>query len=232
MSTVLYGSPIFGPVESRRLGVSLGVNLNPAAHKICSFDCIYCECGFNRNAIFPQTEEHTIPKRETVSKRLEETLQKMRSEGKFLDVITFAGNGEPTLHPDFSGVIDDTIRLRDEYYPKAHIAVLTNGTRVTDKGVLEALRRVDKPCVKIDSMDMKVVRELDRPTGSNYDVANVVKALVEGELNNLVIQTMFCRWQNESGVWVDNMGIKAIDLWIDMLRQVSPAELHIYTISR
>ena len=125
MSTVIYPSPVFGPVHSRRLGISLGINLLPADGKVCSFDCIYCECGFNAE----RRPRLPLPSREEVSVKLEERLQEMRQDGVVPDVLTFAGNGEPTCHPHFAGIIDDTIALRDRYFPAAKISVLRHMTR-------------------------------------------------------------------------------------------------------
>ena len=139
MSTVIYPSPIFGPVHSRRLGISLGINLMPADGKVCTFDCIYCECGFNAD----HRPKAKRPTREEVAEALERKLAEMVSDGQLPDVLTFAGNGEPTAHPDFGGIIDDTIRLRDKYCPKAKVSVLSNATRAMLPEVHKALERVD-----------------------------------------------------------------------------------------
>lgn len=229
--TVLYDSPIFGPIISRRMGTSLGVNLNPSGRKVCSFDCIYCECGFNVKAPLTSTPEHHIPTQSEVASALEATLQKMHAEGKKLDVITFAGNGEPTLHPDFQGVIDDTIRLRNEYFPQAKIAVLTNGTRVHIPTVFNALSKTDKPCVKIDSLDMDIVRKLDRPVDADYTVQRVVDTLSSNTMNHLIVQSMFCQWM-ENGEWVNNFSSKNVDKWVDTIKKLRPTAVQVYTISR
>ena len=143
MSTIIYPSPVFGPVHSRRLGISLGINLLPADGKVCSFDCVYCECGFN--------EDHRptlpLPTREEVAAKLEEKLQQMAADGQLPDVLTFAGNGEPTCHPHFAKIIDDTIRLRDQYCPKAKVSVLSNSTMIHRQTVHDALMRVDNNSV-------------------------------------------------------------------------------------
>lgn len=231
MSTVLYDSPIFGPVISRRMGTSLGVNLNPSKRKVCSFDCIYCECGYNVKEPLTSAPGHHIPSRAEVAGALEATLQKMRSEGKTLDVITFAGNGEPTLHSEFYGVIQDTVRLRDEYYPDANIAVLSNGTRVHIPSVFEALKMTDKPCIKIDCMEMGIVKALDRPVDADYDVKRVVDTLSHNKMENLTIQTMFCQWM-ENGVWKNNYSEKNIADWVEMIKALKPKAVQVYTISR
>ncbi len=231
MATVLYDSPVFGPIISRRMGTSLGINLNPSGRKVCSFDCIYCECGFNEKAPLTSAPEHHIPTREEVAEKLEVTLTKMAAEGKNLDVITFAGNGEPTLHPDFIGVITDTVRLRNQYFPKANIAVLTNGTRVHIPSVFEALSMVDKPCVKIDSLDMGIVRALDRPVDSDYTVTRVVETLNGHEMKHLVVQSMFCQWK-DGEEWKNNYSEENIDAWVETIKNLRPKAVQVYTISR
>jgi wyosine [tRNA(Phe)-imidazoG37] synthetase (radical SAM superfamily) len=148
MSTILFDKIVFGPVHSRRLGVSLGINLLPVDGKVCSFDCIYCECGLNRDG----RTGSKLPTRECVKKELEETLLSMLATGKAPDVITFAGNGEPTLHPDFGGIIDDTIFLRNKFFPKAKIAVLSNATMLHKREVFNALLQVDDAILKLDSI--------------------------------------------------------------------------------
>lgn len=137
MQTVLFNSTIFGPIHSRRLGSSLGVNLSPSDGKICSFDCLYCEAGYNAQG--PGTSG--LPARTEVARMLDEKLAAMRAAGQGLDVITFSGNGEPTIHPDFAGIIDDTIALRDKYFPQVKISVLTNSTMLGRPQVVEALRK-------------------------------------------------------------------------------------------
>ena len=159
MSTIIYPSPIFGPVQSRRLGISLGINLLPRDGKVCSFDCIYCECGFN--------EDHRptlpLPTREEVATALEHKLQLMAEDGQMPDVLTFAGNGEPTCHPHFAEIIDDTIRLRDQYCPKAKVSVLSNSTMIHRQAVHDALMRVDNNILKLDTIDPDFIRLVDRP---------------------------------------------------------------------
>ena len=145
--TVLFHSTIFGPIRSRRLGVSLGVNLSPSDGKICSFDCIYCEAGYNVQG----AGKTGLPPRSKVNADLRAKLSAMKEAGESLDVITFSGNGEPTLHPDFPAIIDDVLRLRDEFYPEAKVSVLTNSTRIFTPAVAEALKKVDNNILKLDS---------------------------------------------------------------------------------
>ncbi len=169
MSTVIYPSPIFGPVHSRRLGVSLGINLMPADGKICTFDCIYCECGFNADH---RPRLHR-PTREEVREKLEQQLVKMVGEGRLPDVLTFAGNGEPTAHPDFKAIIEDTIQLRNRHCPEARVSVLSNATLAAKPSVREALLMVDNNILKLDTVNAEYIRRVNAPTG-HYDVGEVV----------------------------------------------------------
>ena len=170
MSTIIYPSPIFGPVHSRRLGLSLGINLLPADGKVCSFDCIYCECGFNED----HRPELPLPTREEVAQKLEEKLQAMRTEGRLPDVLTFAGNGEPTCHPHFAEIIADTIRLRDQYCPDAKVSVLSNSTMIHRQQVHDALMLVDNNILKLDTVDPLYINKVDHPNGT-YDVAAIIR---------------------------------------------------------
>ncbi|MBO7110207.1 MAG: radical SAM protein, partial [Prevotella sp.] len=161
MSTVIYPSPIFGPVHSRRLGLSLGINLLPADGKVCSFDCIYCECGFNE----AHRPNLPMPTRQEVAEALEQRLQQMQAEGRMPDVLTFAGNGEPTCHPHFAEIIDDVIALRDKYCPEAKVSVLSNSTLIHRQQVHDALLRVDNNILKLDTVSPEYIQRVDHPQG-------------------------------------------------------------------
>lgn len=226
MSTVLYPSPIFGPVHSRRLGVSLGINLMPADGKVCTFDCIYCECGFN--ADFHPTLRR--PTREAVRTALEAQLIKMAAEGPHPDVLTFAGNGEPTTHPDFADIIDDTLALRDRYCPRAKVSVLSNATLAGRPGVREALLRVDNNILKLDTVNPDYIARVDRPVG-RYDVEQVVETLA-GFGGQAIIQTMFLKGLDAEGRSVDNTGERYVGPWLDAVRRIAPRQVMIYTIDR
>ncbi|MDE5899746.1 MAG: radical SAM protein [Muribaculaceae bacterium] len=226
MQTVLFHSTIFGPIHSRRLGSSLGINLMPADGKVCSFDCLYCEAGFNAQG--PGTAG--LPSRAEVARLLEEKLQLMKNSGEPLDVITFSGNGEPTLHPDFAGVIDDTIRLRDSYFPTVKISVLTNSTRISDNRVAEALRRIDNNILKLDSAIDRTVRLLDRPNSPDYSVKQVISELSQFEGTG-IIQTMILRGEHD-GNTIDNTTETEISALIDAYRQIRPSSIMLYSIDR
>jgi wyosine [tRNA(Phe)-imidazoG37] synthetase (radical SAM superfamily) len=182
---MLFNETIFGPIHSRRLGASLGVNLLPVNAKICSFDCIYCECGFN----FTHEGAH-IPTRSEVATLLEEKLKDLLAKGEPLDVITFAGNGEPTLHRDFNTIIDDTIRLRDCYFPKAKVSVLSNATRIHKPKVREALLKVDNNILKLDSAISATAKLINQPNNPTFSIDETIEQL-KAFNGKLIIQTLF-----------------------------------------
>ena len=221
MSTIIYPSPIFGPVHSRRLGISLGINLMPADGKICTFNCIYCECGLNED-FRPSLPR---PTREHVAERLEAKLQEMAAEGQLPDVLTFAGNGEPTCHPHFAEIIDDTIRLRDQYCPKAKVSVLSNATMIHRQSVHDALMRVDNNIQKLDTVDPLYINKVDQPV-IPYDVHQVIERLKAFQ-GHVIIQTMFMR-----GYSVDNTGEEYVGPWLEAVKAIMPQQVMIYTIDR
>ena len=185
--TVIYPSPIFGPVHSRRLGVSLGINLLPADGKVCTFDCIYCECGFNAD----HRPKQPLPTREKVRSALEARLRDMQQNGPTPDVLTFAGNGEPTAHPRFPEIIEDTLALRDKYFPNAKVSVLSNSTFIHRPAVFEALNKIDNNILKLDTVDEEYIRVLDRPTG-HYSIREIIEGM-KAFKGNCIIQTMFLK---------------------------------------
>jgi wyosine [tRNA(Phe)-imidazoG37] synthetase (radical SAM superfamily) len=226
MATFLFDKIIFGPVSSRRLGVSLGINLLPTDSKFCSFDCIYCECGWTPEK---GTVKTVLPTSEEVKQKLEEKLQQMQQDNELPDVITFAGNGEPTMHPEFEGIIDDAIILRDKYAPKARIAVLSNASRIHQKRVFNALLKVDDNIQKLDSAFAETIQLLDRPRG-RFRLWEVVDELCNFE-GKVIIQTMFVKG-TFNGQLVDNTTDDEIDAWLKLLQIIGPRQVMIYTIAR
>lgn len=226
MQTVLFHSTIFGPIHSRRLGTSLGVNLSPVDGKVCSFDCLYCEAGFNAQG----TGKSGLPAREQVRSSLEEKLRTMRDNGERLDVITFSGNGEPTMHPDFAGIIDDTIALRDRYFPEVKVSVLSNSTRLERGDVREALLKVDNNILKLDSALTRTVRQIDRPVDPHFTAEKAIE-LLEPFGNRCIVQTMMLRGKYE-GKPVDNTTDEEISALVDAYRRIKPAEVMLYSIDR
>ena len=226
MATVIYPSPIFGPVHSRRLGISLGINLMPADGKICTFDCIYCECGFNAEHR-PRLKR---PSREDVAAKLEEKLKEMAAEGLKPDVLTFAGNGEPTAHPLLAAVIDDTLKLRDKYCPGAKVSVLSNSTMAHLESVHAALMRIDNNILKLDTVDAEYINRVDRPHSGAYDVNNIVEELRRFN-GKAIIQTMFMKGSAD-GKSVDNTGDEYVEPWLKAIEYIKPKEVMVYTIDR
>ena len=223
--TRIYPSPIFGPVHSRRLGISLGINLLPSDGKVCTFDCIYCECGFNRDF----RPHQPMPTRQSVASALEDRLRQMAASGPLPDVLTFAGNGEPTLHPQFPAIVSDTIRLRDHYCPRAQVSVLSNATQLLHPEVMQALMQVDNPILKLDTVSPQYIRRVDRPTG-HYDVEAIISALQQMR-GRCIIQTMFLAGQVE-GFDVDNTSDSYVNPWLAALRRIAPQQVMVYTIDR
>ena len=225
MSTIIYPSPIFGPVHSRRLGLSLGVNLLPADGKVCTFDCVYCECGFNAD----HRPQLPLPTREEVAEALEAKLRQMQADGRLPDVITFAGNGEPTCHPHFPEIVDDTIRLRDSYCPQAKVSVLSNATLIHRQQVHDALMRVDNNIQKLDTISPAYIRLVDRPQGS-YDVLQVIEHLKAFQ-GHVIIQSMFMQGSCD-GESVDNTGDDYVLPWLKAVADIAPQQVMVYTIDR
>ncbi len=223
--TSLYDNIIFGPVRSRRLGLSLGVNLLPIDSKLCSFDCIYCECGWN--------DEHPGKRRfnarEDVSAMLDATLEKMVAAGTPPDVITFAGNGEPTLHPDFELIIEDTIALRDKHCPAAKVSVLSNATQIHRDDVRRALLRVDNNILKLDSAFDSTVQLVNKPQGA-YTVARTVELLKKFE-GKLIVQTMFLRGEYLSQR-IDNTTEEEVSAWLKLIEEIAPKQVMVYSLDR
>ena len=212
---------VFGPIFSRRLGSSLGVNLLPSKGKLCNFDCVYCECGWNKDGI----AERVFPRLEEVKAALEEKMSKAASEGVPVDSITFSGNGEPTMNPDFPEIIDVTLELRDRYFPDAKVSVLSNATLIGRPAVAEALMKVDNPILKIDASSDSLIAQINKPVG-RYRLDEVVEAMMKFE-GRFVLQTMFLKSPD-----FDTAEPDALEKWMEIVRKVKPREIMVYTIDR
>jgi wyosine [tRNA(Phe)-imidazoG37] synthetase (radical SAM superfamily) len=225
MATFLFDKTIFGPVKSRRLGVSLGINLLPNTRKVCNYNCIYCECGWNPD----NHEREQLPTLEYIEQELEAKLSNMKSNSQSLDVITFAGNGEPTMHPQFPQIIDSTIRLRDKYFPDVKIAVLSNSTLIYKPEVFSALNKIDSNILKLDSVFADTCKTLNNPVG-HFNVDELIENLIKFK-GNLVIQTMFISGSYKEKL-IDNTTEKEVAAWLEVLGHVKPKQVMIYTIAR
>ena len=221
MQTVLFHSTVFGPIHSRRLGSSLGINLLPEKGKICTFDCIYCECGWNKDG----RDDTQLPSAEKVRNALEAKLQQCKANGIPIDSITFSGDGEPTINPQFPQIIDDTIALRDKYYPNSKITVLSNATMVHKPEIFNALRKVDNPTMKIDAPTNELIEKIDHPA-PGYDIHRVVEALKQFN-GDFILQTMFLKSKD-----FDSSSSEVLLGWMDIVRLLKPREIMVYTIDR
>lgn len=224
--TSLFQDIIFGPVRSRRLGLSLGVNLLPVESKLCSFDCIYCECGWNAD----HPGARRFNRRDDVRRLLDATLRRMVAEGTPPDVITFAGNGEPTLHPEFEAVIDDTLALRDALCPGAKVSVLSNATQLHRPDVFRALGRVDNNILKLDSAFDDTVRRINGPQNPGYSVRGTVEAMKRFE-GRMILQTMFLRGTCD-GQRVDNATEREVAAWLALVDEIRPGKTMVYSLDR
>lgn len=213
---------VFGPIYSRRLGSSLGVNILPSKGKLCNFDCVYCECGWNKDGA---VSDRRFPVLAEVEAALKEKMSKAAAEGVPVDSITFSGNGEPTMNPDFAEIIDVTLKLRDEYFPDAKVSVLSNATLLGRKDVSEALMRVDNPILKIDASSQELVEKINKPVGT-YRLSEVVENL-KAFGGNFILQTMFLRSPE-----FDTAAPGALTAWLDIVRMLKPRQVMVYTIDR
>lgn len=216
-----FGDIVFGPIRSRRLGTSLGVNILPPKGKLCNFDCVYCECGWNKDGV----EDRTLPAYKEVADALENRLHELSEQGIKVDSITFSGNGEPTMNPDFARIIDKTLELRDRLFPQAKVSVLSNATLVGHESVFKALRKVDNPIMKLDASSDQLIEKINKPTGY-YRMDKVIEGLKKFD-GDFILQTMFLRSDD-----FDTLTEDALSAWMDIVREVRPREIMVYTIDR
>ncbi len=227
MATFLFEAIIFGPVKSRRLGNSLGVNLLPETTKMCNYNCIYCECGWTK--VFKPGGSGGLHSRQEIQEALEAKLKEMKKKGEPLDVITFAGNGEPTMHPEFPQIIDDTLKLRDTYFPDVKVSVLSNAAYADREEVFRALKRVDLNILKLDSAKEASFRFINRPAG-RFSLDKLVQnlKLFNGDF---ILQTLFLRGEVKGRV-IDNTTNEEVEAWLNVLREINPAKIMVYTFAR
>jgi wyosine [tRNA(Phe)-imidazoG37] synthetase (radical SAM superfamily) len=225
MATFLFDDIIFGPVKSRRLGASLGINLLPASRKFCNFNCIYCECGWNSGS----DQKNRLPSRQEIRDRLEEKLRQIRDLGTPLDRITFAGNGEPTIHPAFPGIIEDTIAIRDRVVPGVKIAVLSNASRLDDPDIFDALGKIEMNILKLDSANEQTVKLINQPP-PGYSVDRVIAGMIRYR-GRFILQTLFVKGEFK-GILVDNADEAEVKNWLEVVKLVRPEMVMIYTIAR
>ena len=225
MSTIIYDSPVFGPIHSRRLGISLGINLLPKGGKVCSFDCIYCECGLNKE----RRTKNPLPTADEVVEGLRSKLLSMKADGIVPDVLTFAGNGEPTLHPHFPEIVDRVREVRDSLCPSAKMSILSNATQIRRPEIREALMHFDNNILKLDTVNPTYINNVDRPQG-HYDVEEQIAclALFQG---HCIIQTMLMRGEYE-GQNLDNTTEEYVAPYLEALARIKPRSVMLYTLDR
>jgi wyosine [tRNA(Phe)-imidazoG37] synthetase (radical SAM superfamily) len=223
--SILFHDIIFGPIKSRRLGYSLGINLLPIDSKICTFNCIYCECGWNPDKILSTG----FNKREDIYIALENRLIEIKENNEPIDILTFAGNGEPTLHPKFPDIIDDVISLRNKYFPEKKIAVLSNATTLGNINITEALKKIDLPILKLDSAIENTFRLINKPSDS-FNFNEYINNLGNFK-NNIIVQTMFLRGEINGHI-VDNTTENELNKWIEVVKKLNPINVMIYSIDR
>lgn len=222
---MLFHEIAYGPIHSRRLGTSLGMEIMPLEHKLCTFDCVYCECGWNQPIVHP-----ILPTRDEIKTALESKLSAMAVKGDALDVITFSGNGEPTLHPDFLPIIQDTCALRDRYYPQAKVSVLSNSTQLGRAEIREALRLCDNRILKLDAGTNTMLRRIDKPVNKQLTIDTIVEWLAQWK-GDFTLQTCFLRGEH-GGQVIDNTTSKELEAWYAIVRQLRPKQIMIYVIDR
>ena len=226
MPGFLFDDLVFGPIKSRRLGKSLGINLLPTYSKHCTFNCIYCECGWTKSRRALKIE---LPSREEVTKALEIKLRELVGTEQEPDSLTFAGNGEPTMHPDFPAIVEDVIRLRNEIIPQAKISVLSNGSMVHHYEIAEALMRVDNNILKLDGGNEAVIKSINLPLKA-FRLKEYVGHLKRMHAN-LVIQTLFLRG-HLNGKDVDNTKPSEVYDWLKLIIDIQPQAVMLYSLDR
>ncbi len=222
---MLFNQIAYGTIHSRRLGTSLGMEIMPLEHKLCTFNCVYCECGWNEKVQHP-----VLPTRQEVHDALEAKLQEIKANNEPLDVITFSGNGEPTLHPEFKAIIADTCALRDRYCPEVKVSVLSNSTQLGRADVVEALRMCDKRILKLDAATDTMMRRIDMPVNEGLDVETIIGWLEQFE-GDFILQTCFLRGEH-NGERIDNTTEEELNAWYQAVERLHPKQIMIYVIDR
>ncbi len=222
---ILFGDIVFGPLKSRRFGISLGINLLPLNNKVCNFNCIYCECGWTD---LKSAEVEYLPASEIIH-AMEERFGEIAAQSKRIDSITFAGNGEPTMHPQFAEIMDATVALRNKFLPGLKITVLSNGALLGKERVFNAFLKVDLPVLKLDAGTNEMFKRIDKPLSSK-DIDWYIENLKKFN-GRLAVQTLFLTGQHEGKV-IDNASDEEVDAWISALKEINPQQVMIYTLDR
>jgi len=226
MSGILWNEIVFGPIKSRRLGSSLGINLLPEKLKICSFNCVYCECGWGENV---DNITDSIYSHSQIITAFEERLKELKTQNIHIDSFTFAGNGEPTMHPEFSIIVNDIVRLRDKYYPNTITTCLSNSTFCGNAEIRDSLLKLDNPLMKLDAGTQEMYDRINRPF-KKIKLDEIVDNLIKFE-GKLSIQTLFLRGEY-NGFAIDNTTDEEIKMWLEKIVKINPKKVLLYPIER
>ena len=214
----------YGPVQSRRLGLSLGINLLPTEYKLCSFNCLYCQYGWTKKVTFAPGERlKDLPSVDAVAAALETALAELSRDHRTMDAISICGNGEPTLYPALAEVIVKVKRIRDRYQPRARVAILSNSSTVGDHAVRAALDLLDVKIMKFDAGSEEMFRQLNHPAAPVY-MGEIVAGLKA--LKKIFLQSCFVQGR------VTNADPDSVAMWIDKVREIHPLSVQVYTLDR
>ncbi len=215
---------IYGPLRSRRLGLSLGINLLPEDYKLCSFNCVYCQYGWTAQPVLDATHAlKDLPRPEDVAGALEKALKAIVRKRRKVEAITFSGNGEPTLHPEFHAIVERAVELRDKYLPRVKLAALSNSSTVMRPEIRAALDRLDLRIMKLDAGSEEILHELNGPAPPFY-----LKDIVTGlrDLKDVILQSLFVQGR------ITNADPDSVALWVESVREIRPLAVQIYTLDR
>ena len=226
MSTSLFDNIIFGPIRSRRLGNSLGINLLPITSKFCNFDCIYCECGWTDNH---KNSGEKLPDTHTITEHLVDKIQALLDDKINIHSITFAGNGEPTLHPKFDEIMADVVLIRILMIPDAKISILSNGTMLHKKSIIAATQEVDHCIIKLDAGTEALFQIINQPMGG-ITIQKIKRNLLRLR-GVLTVQTLFFRGEYK-GKRIDNTTPEEVEAWVNHLIDLKPKQVMIYSLDR
>jgi len=220
----LQDGAVYGPIHSRRFGHSLGINPLPVTYKFCDFDCVYCQYGWTPRpgSTAKKTDEKLKPLHQLL-REIEKSFQSIKVEKTPVDVITIAGNGEPTLYPEFLKFVTGLVELRDRYFPKVPLGILSDSSQCHRSEIKEALEMLDERCMKLDAGDFETIRNINKPAGS-FDLPRMLEAL--RELREVTIQSLFVQGS------YDNTKPEQIDRWVEAVGFVQPKLVQVYTVDR
>lgn len=223
---------IYGPVSSRRLGNSLGINVNLRRGKTCNFDCVYCQYGRTSNLVSMPEELTDWLDQNTILDEVESWLRRLNADGQKLNFLTFSGYGEPTLYPRLKETILCLKKLRDDYYPRAKLSILTNSSLITNERVFNALEELDLVIAKLDAGRQVTFDAVNRPVIGVPSFDDIIESLIklQDETGKVILQTLL--FKSTSQFNRDNSGQDEVELIAEKARLIDPIEIQVYTVSR